>query len=130
MDFSFTTANIQIRPPATPITILPIGPTHPHAGVMATRPATAPDAAPNIVGLPRIAHSPKVQANTAAAVARKVLMKTCAAKALASRLEPTLNPNQPTHSKAAPTIVKGTLCGARDWVPKPLRLPINKQPTK
>ena len=38
-------------------------------------------------------------------------MKTRPAKALASRLEPTLKPNQPTHSSEAPTMVSVTLCG-------------------
>ena len=34
------------------MTIAPIRPTKPQAGVIATRPATAPDAAPSIEALP------------------------------------------------------------------------------
>src|ERR1043165_2891877 len=93
------------------MTSAPIGPTQPQAGVIATRPAIAPDAAPSIVGVPRKIHSPKVHAQTAAAVARHVFKNTCDANAFASRFEPTLKPNQPTHSSAAPTITSGKLCG-------------------
>src|SRR5262245_25285685 len=99
------------------MTIAPIGPTQPHAGVIATRPATAPEAAPSIVGVPRKIHSPNVHAITAAAVATNVLMNTCAANAFDSRFEPTLKPNQPTHSSAAPIMMNGTLCGVIAVVP-------------
>ncbi len=50
----------------------PIGPTKPQAGVIATSPATAPDAAPSIDGLPLPIHSANVQDSTAAAAATKV----------------------------------------------------------
>ncbi|MCY1539735.1 hypothetical protein D9M68_753350 [compost metagenome] len=83
----------------------PMGPTEPQAGVMATRPATAPDAAPSIEALPLESASPTHQASTAAAVASRVLMKARPAPPLASRLEPALKPNQPTHSSEAPTMV-------------------------
>src|SRR5688572_7523965 len=95
----------------TPMAIEPIVPTQPQAGVMATRPATAPDAAPSIVGEPLTIHSPSIQASVAAAVASSVLVNTSVAKPFASRFEPTLNPNQPTHSRQAPIMVMGTLCG-------------------
>src|SRR3954452_10486174 len=96
----------------TPRTIAPPGPTTPQDGVIATRPATAPEAAPSIVGLPRKIHSPNIQAIAAAAVAKCVLQNAIAAVPLASRLEPTLKPNQPIHSRAAPTMVSVKLCGA------------------
>ena len=70
----------------------------PAAGVIATRPATAPDAAPSIDGLPLIIDSPIDHASTAQAVARKVLMKASTAVLPASSAEPALKPNQPTHS--------------------------------
>src|SRR6187551_2347269 len=108
-DLSFVTANRQTTPASAPMTSEPIGPTQPHAGVIATSPATAPEAAPSIVGVPRKIHSAKVQPHTAAAVARNVLMNTCEANAFASRFEPALKPNQPTHSSAAPTMMNGTL---------------------
>ena len=87
-------------------------PTLPAAGVIATRPATAPDAAPSIDGLPLIIHSPNVHASTAQAVARNVLMNASDAELPASSAEPALKPNQPTHSSEAPIIVIGRLCGA------------------
>src|SRR5215207_6564190 len=98
-------------------------PTLPAAGVIATRPATAPDAAPSIDGLPLTSHSAKVQDSTAHAVARNVLMKASAAELPASSADPALNPNQPTHSRDAPIIVMGRLCGDIASRPKPIRLP-------
>ena len=86
--------------------IAPPGPTKPQAGVMATRPATAPEAAPNIEALPLLRASPAIHDKVAAAVATSVLTNARAVKPLASKLEPALKPNQPTHNKAAPTMVK------------------------
>ena len=40
----------QMAPASKPRRIEPIGETKPAAGVMATRPATAPEAAPRVVG--------------------------------------------------------------------------------
>ncbi|MNU09401.1 hypothetical protein D3C72_2559410 [compost metagenome] len=48
----------------------------------------------------------------AAAVAMKVLTVASIAPPEASRLEPALKPNQPTHSMAAPTSVSVIECGA------------------
>ena len=87
-------------------------PTLPAAGVIATRPATAPDAAPSIDGLPLNIHSPNVHDSTAHAVARYVFMNASAAESFASSAEPALKPNQPNHSSDAPIIVIGRLCGA------------------
>jgi hypothetical protein len=70
-------------------------PTLPAAGVIATRPATAPEAAPSMVGLPLKMASPSDQESTAQAVARKVLMKASAALPFASSADPALKPNQP-----------------------------------
>ena len=86
-------------------------PTLPAAGVIATRPATAPDAAPSIEGLPLNIHSQAVHDSTAHAVARKVFMNASAAEPFASSAEPALKPNQPNHSIAAPIIVIVRLCG-------------------
>src|SRR5688572_8382359 len=96
-------------PATTPIAMAPIGPTQPQAGVMATRPATAPEAAPSIVGEPLVIHSTNSQPRVAAAVARMVLANTRVAKPFASRFEPTLKPNQPTHSSDAPIMTIGRL---------------------
>ena len=92
-------------------------PTLPAAGVIATKPATAPEAAPNIEALPRKTPSVTHHANTATEVAAKVLINARAAKPLASKAEPALKPNQPTHNNAAPTMVNGKLCGAIDSLP-------------
>ena len=100
-----------------PMAMEPIVPTQPQAGVMATRPATAPEAAPSIVGEPLMIHSPSIQASVAAAVASSVLVNTSVAKPFASRFEPTLKPNQPTHSSEAPIMTMGRLCGGSAVVP-------------
>ncbi len=94
------------------MTSAPPTPTKPAAGVTATSPETAPEAAPSSEGRPLVSVSPTVQASAAAAGATMVLRKASAATPLASRLEPALKPNQPTHSSAAPTIVSARLCGA------------------
>ena len=85
--------------------------------MIATRPATAPDAAPSIDGLPLIIHSATIQDSTAAAVATSVLMNARAAVSPASSAEPALKPNQPTHSSEAPIIVNVRLCGAIESLP-------------
>ena len=72
---------------------------------MATRPATAPDTMPSSDGLPLKAHSANSQDRAAAAVATMVLTKASAVVPLASRLEPALKPNQPTHRREAPIMV-------------------------
>src|SRR5262245_64105547 len=107
-----------------PITNAPGIPTLPAAGVIATSPATAPDAAPSIDGLPLNSHSPKDQDSTAQAVARNVLMNASAAELPASSADPALKPNQPTHSSDAPIMVSGRLCGDIASLPKPMRLPV------
>src|SRR5687768_11811356 len=100
-----------MKPAAVPITNAPKMPTLPAAGVIATSPATAPEAAPSIEGRPLNSHSANVHDSTAHAVARKVLMKASVAELPASSAEPALKPNQPTHSSEAPIIVIGRLCG-------------------
>ena len=111
------TPHRQNRPEIRPSAIAPIGPTKPAAGVMATRPATAPEAAPSIEALPRVTASPKHQDTVAAPVATSVLMKASAATGFAPSAEPALKPNQPTHSSEAPIIVAVRLCGASDSRP-------------
>src|SRR2546422_6346403 len=81
----------------------------PAAGVTATRPATAPEAAPSTVGLPRELHSVSIQPSAAAAAAVFVVVKACAARPLAPSALPALKPNQPNQSRLAPITVKGRL---------------------
>ncbi len=88
-----------------------IGVTKPAAGVIATRPATAPEAAPSTVGLPRVDHSVNIQPSAAAAVAVLVVVKACAARPLAPSALPALKPNHPNQRSPAPMTVRGRLCG-------------------
>src|SRR5688572_6688674 len=115
--FSPLTPHRQANPATAPMMMAPIRPTLPAAGVIATRPATAPEAAPSIDALPRINVSPTHQASTAAEVAVKVFMNASTAELPASSAEPALKPNQPTHSIAAPTMVSGRLCGGNASLP-------------
>src|ERR1019366_932764 len=84
--------------------------TKPEAGVIATKPATAPEQAPTSVGAPAKIHSQTAQLIAAAAVAVLVTTKALVARPLAATAEPALKPNQPNHNKEAPIITKGTLC--------------------
>ena len=60
-----------------------IPPTKPAHGVIATRPATAPDAAPSVVACPLLAAARRrSQPSIAAAAATSVLMNACAASAV------------------------------------------------
>src|SRR5215467_5519138 len=97
----------QRAPPPIPMRIEATGPTKPDAGVMATSPATAPDAAPRTVGLPRVHHSASTHASVAAAAAVLVVTKALTASPPALNALPALKPNQPTQSMAAPTTVNG-----------------------
>src|SRR6185295_378695 len=107
-----------------------IGPTKPAAGVIATKPATAPLATPRTVGLPRADHSANIQASAAEAAAVLVATKALAAKPLAPRALPALKPNQPTHSIAAPRTENAKLCGGIGSCGYPRRLPITKAATR
>src|SRR5450755_2069236 len=102
MCFREVAAQKQITPAATPMTIAPPGSTKPEAGVIATRPATAPEITPRTDGLPRVIHSANIQARAAAAVANCVTAIAMPALPLAADAEPALKPNQPTHSSDAP----------------------------
>src|SRR5512147_2449745 len=128
--FSPLTPQRHTGPTTSPITNAPGIPTLPAAGVMATRPATAPDAAPSIDGLPLNIHSANVHDNTAHAVAKYVFMNARDAEPLASSAEPALNPNQPNHSSEAPIMVITRLCGGMLSSPRPTRLPSTNAPTR
>src|SRR5580693_7326008 len=84
-------------PATTPMTTAAVGPTKPDAGVMATKPATAPEAIPSTLGLPLLTHSANIQASAAAAVAIWVANMAMPARPSAAPAEPALKPNQPTH---------------------------------
>src|SRR5215813_13326500 len=111
-------------PAANPMMIADSGLTKPDAGVMATSPATAPDAAPSIVGLPVFTHSATIQPKAANDAAVWVTTNALVARPPALSAEPALNPNQPTHSIDAPMTANGKLCGGVATLPKPVRLPM------
>src|ERR1017187_6748709 len=100
-----------------------MGFTNPDAGVIATSPATAPEIAPRTLGFPLRIHSANIQPSVAVAVAKWVATKALVASPLAASALPALNPNQPTHSKQAPTQLSTTLCGFMASLGYPWRLP-------
>ena len=79
--------------------------------MIATRPATAPEAMPSTDGLPLATHSTSIQATAAAAAAMWVDRHRHARTAVGGQREPALNPNQPTHSSDVPIRVRVRLCG-------------------
>src|ERR1035438_4465002 len=105
------------------MTTAAVGPTKPEAGVIATRPATAPDAMPSTLGLPLEIHSTNIHARAAAAVAICVAAMAIPARPSAAPADPALKPNQPTHNSEAPMKVKVKLCGGIASLPYPTRLP-------
>ena len=105
MRFSLTAARKQPTPEAKPITMAPMGPTKPQAGVIATSPPTAPDAIPSTLGLPWFTHSQIIQPSAADAVAICVTAIAMPAVPSAASSLPALKPNQPTQSMEAPITV-------------------------
>src|SRR5262249_60560923 len=102
----------------------PSGLTNAHAGVIATSPATAPEAARTVVGLPSRNCSTSSQPSTPAQVATVVVVKASPAMLSAAPSEPALNPYQPNHSSDAPSSTNGTLCGFIGSLRQPTRLPM------
>src|SRR5207237_8096428 len=96
----------------------------PAAVGIATRPATAPAAAPSTLGRRCTAQLTVIHVNAAIAVAVLVLTNACAASPPEVRAEPALKPNQPNHRSAAPSTTMVISCGSIASLPKPLRLPI------
>src|SRR4051794_31837101 len=111
MCFTTVAPKKQTTPPAKPIARAAIGPTNPAAGVITTRPATAPEIAPSTVGLPVLIHSTNSHPSVAAAAPKCVAMNALLASDPALSALPALNPNQPTQSSAAPITLSTTLCG-------------------
>src|SRR3954471_184893 len=130
MFFTAETKYRQTGPTIRPSTSAPIGPAKPDAGVTATRPATQPETTPSNEGLPLRIHSANIQDSAAADVATNELIKAIGAPPTASRLEPALKPNQPTHSSEAPIMVMTSECGDISSLPKPVRLPTQIAPTR
>ena len=101
----------------------PLGVTNPQAGVMTTKPATAPEQKPRTLGLPLMIHSTIGQTKEATAVARVVVVKALAAMPSEATALPALNPYQPTQSMPVPTMHRVMLWGLKFSLPKPRRLP-------
>src|ERR1041385_4325381 len=106
-----------------PITIATIGETYPAAGVIATSPATRPDATPSIVTFRIRAPSTNDHVSAPAAAARCVLTSASAAWPFAPGAEPALKPNQPNHRMPAPMTVIVRSCGGWRTDGYPRRLP-------
>src|SRR5438105_2111392 len=92
-----------MTPAPRPIRIAPAGATKPDAGVMATKPATAPAAAPSTLGRPLCSHETVIHVSAPMAAAVLVTTKALVARPPAARAEPALNPNHPNHSSDAPS---------------------------
>src|SRR5436190_15016380 len=112
-----------MRPAQIPIITEPVTSTNPQAGVITTRPATAPEQNPRMLGLPRNAYSAIAHTNDATAVAMVVVVNAFAAMPSAATALPALNPYQPTQSIPVPTIQRTMLCGGIGSLPNPRRLP-------
>src|SRR5207247_7518092 len=108
---------------AMPMMTAPLALTNPHAGVITTRPATAPEQKPSKLGLPLVIHSAIGQTKEATAVARVVVVNALAATTSAATALPALKPYQPTHSIPVPIMQSTMLCGGIGSLPKPIRLP-------
>src|ERR1039458_1993365 len=102
-----------MTPAAMPMRTAPLAVTKPQAGVITTRPATAPEQKPSTLGLPRTIHSIAGQTKEATAVARVVVVKALAAMTSAATALPALKPYQPTQSMPVPTKQRTMLCGAK-----------------
>ena len=109
--------------------------------MIATRPATTPEAAPSEVPLPSRIFSTISQPSIAAQVASVVFSQTrpvsvvnwasmSPSSAETNTIEPTLKPNQPNHSRPAPIMVSVRLCGRMGSLPKPLRTPMRSARTR
>ncbi|OIQ80324.1 hypothetical protein GALL_379180 [mine drainage metagenome] len=85
---------------------------NPAAGVIATRPATAPDAPPSVVALPVIFFSRESQPIMPPTPERCVARAALAARPPAVSAEPALKPIHPNQSRPAPRSVSGRLWGA------------------
>src|SRR5579862_137873 len=97
---------------------------------MSTRPATAPEQKPSMLGLPLTIHSHMGHTNEPTAVAMVVVVKALAAITSPATALPELNPYQPTHNIEAPMKVSTILCGVKFSLPKPRRLPRMMQSTR
>jgi hypothetical protein len=90
---------------------------NPEAGVIATNPDIAPEAAPTALVFPVCAQLRNIHHMAATAVAKLVFWKACVSKKPANPALPGLNPNHPNHSKEVPNITNGIECGSKGALP-------------
>src|ERR1017187_5833587 len=121
--FSLTQKMNGIEPARSPMITEPVASTKPVAGVITTRPATAPEQKPMTEACFLWMNSSAAQVKDPTAVARVVVMKALAATTSAPRAEPALNPYHPTHSIAVPTMQRTVLCGDMISLLKPILCP-------
>ena len=114
----------RARPRTKPTTNAPRTFTDEQDGVIATRPATMPEAAPKRRRL-AVADSLGEQPGQHRRRRRDRRGDECRAGAHRSTLvaDPALKPYQPNHSRPAPSITNGRLCGRIGVVGQPLRRP-------
>src|SRR5688500_4958735 len=89
--------------------------TKPAAGVIATKPTTAPIQKPSAETFLPLAASKRTQARPAAPAAVLVVAKADTANGEAVRAEPALKPNHPNHSKPVPNNTNGMFAGGSTW---------------
>src|SRR5256885_12387888 len=107
-------------PAPRPMMIEPETSTKPEAGVIATRPATAPAAMPSTLGRPRWIHETVSQVSPAIAAAVFVTTNALVARPPAVSALPALKPNQPNQRSAAPRIVMVASCGSLAFRGRPV----------
>src|SRR5581483_8617276 len=100
-----------------PTIIADMGDTKPDAGVIATKPAIAPEAAPIVDGLPVWPHDMSDHVTAAMRVAIWFATNALVAFVAAAAAEPALKPNQPVQSRAAPSTTREMLCGSIGILP-------------
>src|SRR5437660_4979454 len=101
-----------MTPAPRPMMTAAIGVTKPEAGVIATRPATAPIAAPSTLGWPLCSQLTVIQVSAAIAAAVLVTTNAETASGPAASAEPALKPNHPNQSSEAPRTVIVASCGS------------------
>src|SRR5438128_9403352 len=103
--------------------------TKPGAGVIATRPATAPAAIPSTLGRPLWIQDTVSQVRPAIAVAVFVTTNALVARPPAARALPALKPNQPNQRSDAPRIVIVASCGSLVLSRRPMRIAATRADT-
>ena len=103
----------EIIAATTPINIATGTVTNPEAGVIATRPTTAPIQNPSALTFLPFVTSKSTHDKPAAAAATWVVEKAVTANEEAPTAEPALNPNHPNHNKPVPNKTYGMLAGGK-----------------